>query len=285
MIWKYDEKAPILREHFWGHPRTCAYCRTHLWKLRQLPEVEIPDASIAIQSTDLFVCRACGWWKLERNVQAEFGTSHPFGGFWDRRNYGVTGALRSLDLSDLNLPIEEIRAYLMAKYTDRFDVHPRTFEEVVRDVMASLGYQARVTSYSNDGGIDVVLDGPNSSTVGVQVKRWRQKIKVEQIRAFLGALILGGHTRGIFVTTSTFQTGASGVASKAAERAVPIELIDADRFYQALQLSQVNQFDPAKFHCEASEFTSFEALHLISYDSGGCSINKTYYVWGETEDD
>jgi hypothetical protein len=285
MIWKYDEKAPVLREHFKGYPRTCAYCRTKLERLRKLPEVEIPDARIAIQVTELFACSACGWWKLERNVQAEFGTSHPSGGYWNRRDYGAAGALRSLDLTDLSLPIEEIRAYLIAKYADRFDVHPRTFEEVVRDVMAALGYQARVTSYSNDGGIDVVLDGPNSSSVGVQVKRWRQKIKVEQIRAFLGALMLGGYTRGIFVTTSTFQTGASKIASKAAERAVPIELIDADRFYQALQLSQVNQFDAATFDSVVKEFNSFEALHLTSYDAGGCSNNKTYYVWGETDND
>lgn len=287
MIWKHDDIAPLVRDHFRRWPRTCAHCNNSMELVRDLPAVEIPDVNLATQCTFLLACSACGWWKLERQVEGKFGSSHPFASRnrnWHRRCYGAAGALRSLDLADISVPVEEIRAYLTAKYGDRFDVHPRVFEEVVGGVMASLGYQARVTSYSNDGGIDVILDGPDSSTIGVQVKRWRQKIKVEQIRAFIGALILAGHTKGFFVTTSSFQSGANRIALESAERAVPVELIDSARFYDALKLSQVSQFDSASFGRELDTLAAFETLHLISYDGGGCNVERIHYIWGEIID-
>jgi restriction endonuclease Mrr len=42
----------------------------------------------------------------------------------------------------------------------------------------------------------------------VQVKRYRNAIQVEQIRSLAGAHMAHGMTRGIFVTTSSFQSGA-----------------------------------------------------------------------------
>ena len=46
-----------------------------------------------------------------------------------------------------------------------------------------LGYRARVTAYSGDDGIDVILDGDDDKAVGVQVKRYKNRIEVDQIRS------------------------------------------------------------------------------------------------------
>jgi restriction system protein len=156
---------------------------------------------------------------------------------------GSIARLRNLDLVNLDQPIEEVRAYLVAKYQDRFMLHPRLFEMVVGSVFKEFGYQSTVTSYSTDSGIDVILEGSNGETVGVQVKRYRGSIKVEQIRALAGALLLGGFTRGVFVTTSTFQRGAGPTAALAARRGVPIELVDAQRFFDALSLASAPKFN------------------------------------------
>lgn len=151
---------------------------------------------------------------------------------------GAASSLRELDLLDDDVATEEVRSFITAKFEARFEMTPAMFEEVVASVYRSFGYQTVVTGRSGDGGIDIVLDGPGDRRVGVQVKRYRNSIEVEQIRAFAGALMLRGLTRGIFVTTSMFQSGVSSEARLATARGYPIELIDAPRFYDALKLAQ-----------------------------------------------
>ena len=53
----------------------------------------------------------------------------------------------------------------------------------------------------------------------------------------MGALVLEGHTRGIFVTTSDFQSGAADVAARSAARGIPIELVNAERFLEMLHVT------------------------------------------------
>ncbi len=144
--------------------------------------------------------------------------------------------LKKLDLDDISLPLDDVSQYLLAKYEDRFSMHPRLFEEIVASAFRDAGYYARTTEYQNDGGIDVVLDGKGNKTIGVQVKRYKNSIKVSQIREFAGALIENDMTKGIFVTTSKFQGGAYQSISNFKERGIGIELMDSDRFYDALQI-------------------------------------------------
>ena len=61
---------------------------------------------------------------------------------------------------------------------------------------------------------------------------------MEQIRSFVGALYIGGMTRGVFVTTSGFQAGCQAAARLAELRGTPVELVDAERFLTALGISQ-----------------------------------------------
>ena len=89
-----------------------------------------------------------------------------------------------------------------------------------------------------DRGIDVYLDGPDESLIGVQVKRWRGAISVEQMTALTGALVVNDCTKGIFVTTSRFRRGAVEFAARSSLRGYPIELVDATKFYQTLKIAQ-----------------------------------------------
>lgn len=191
------------------------------------------------QECYLMCCGACGWWRhvidVSLSVQRDYETWHLF--------FGSIGILKPMDLKDMNIPIDEVSRYLVAKYEERFSVNPKLFEEVVANVFKQLGYHVRVTGYSNDGGIDSVLERADGSRIGVQVKRYKNKIKVEQIRAFAGALILGGMTRGIFVTTSDFQPGALKAAVSFSDKALLVELKNAYEFYEELKLVQQQQFD------------------------------------------
>lgn len=201
-------------------------------------------------------CPTCGWWTIREEVTYKKFLKIT------RVKYGAAATLQELDISDQSLPLNEIRSYLAARYDARFKVHPRRFEEVVASVYADLGYQTVVTAYSGDDGIDVILEGPQKTRTGVQVKRTKNAITAEQIRSLAGALYLKGITRGIFVTTSSFQRGATRTATLAALRGIPVELIDAPRFYAALGISQRNLYatssDPA---------APFAAVELVELDT------------------
>jgi restriction system protein len=154
------------------------------------------------------------------------------------RRRGAAAQLREFNLTGTSEPIEEIRSYLAANYDARSKIHPRVFEETVASVFRGLGYDARVTAYSGDDGIDVVLDGPDDQLIGIQVKRQANRVAVKAIRELAGALLIGGYTRGIFVTTSDFQSGAQRTADLSALSGKPIELLNAEKFFDALKLVQ-----------------------------------------------
>jgi len=247
-IWIYEESRPHDYERdeknvdrserfIVSTPDSCPYCRSLLVVLAGKPLREDAYKGMMCHERVLLGCQSCGWWSASLlDAEAPFMT-HDGGYAYLYRSHGV---LKELNPADVSIPIEELRTYLIAKYRDRFDVHPRNYEQIVGSVFSDFGFRVRVTSYSGDGGIDVfVLDGDDEATVGVQVKRYRGKITAEQIRSFVGALMLQGLTAGIYVTTSSYERGAVRTANAAeSQLGLPVTLMDARRFYDALKLAQ-----------------------------------------------
>jgi Holliday junction resolvase-like predicted endonuclease len=196
---------------------------------------------IGLPARVLGACGACGWWaywlQTGRGLLDLESGERPG---WSL--YGAIAELRRLDVADIGAPIDEVKRYLTARYESRFDCHPRLFEKTVASVFESLGYRAEATAYTRDGGVDIILRHDNGTTTGVQVKRSRNPIAVEQIRSLAGALLQGGHTAGMFVTTSRFSSAATKARRIFAERGCPIEFLDARRFFEALRISQRPQY-------------------------------------------
>jgi len=268
-IWEYRDKAKYINTDIFTSTR-CIYCR---YRLNLLPQnyderydkrklFSLPPDEII---TQVAVCPICGWWKLHR-VIADSEYWEPYyeteSSVRIHSEYGAIGSLKELDLSNVVQPIHEVRTYLSAKYTKRFNVNPRVFEETVASVFNNLGYTARVTAYSGDEGIDVVLDGPDETVIGVQVKRYKNSIQVEQIRSFAGALFLGDYTAGIFVTTSKYQPGSYNAATLSGIRGKPVELMDARRFYDALQIAQRNRFEASDRDAPFNEIPTSELIGI-----------------------
>jgi len=229
-IWEYkDQSREAIIEVFYH--LSCIYCNGEFDNIEQ--EASEDDyLGVFPSSKNINVCKVCGWWRV---FQA-FALVEEFD--WHQSIGGAVGSLRELNLSDIAVPLDEVRAFLAAKYEARFSIHPRLFEETVASVFSDLGYAVDVTAYSNDGGIDVILTQNGTDFIGVQVKRYAEKIEAEQIRALTGALIINGFTKGVFVTTSRFSKGAYKTAGLAYQRGIPIELIDAPKFYEALGIAQ-----------------------------------------------
>ncbi|HEX5715458.1 MAG TPA: restriction endonuclease [Thermoanaerobaculia bacterium] len=249
-MWDYSEANRLLTLES-VTAAACIFCR---YEMLRLPAQKFEAGSKTLLA-QISICRCCGWWSAYRVHQGEHARTAGIAEGYS----GTLGCLKELDLNDVSVPLEAIRQHLAAKSDSIFNVHPRLFEDVVCGVFRDLGWQARATAYSGDDGIDVVLDGPEDCTIGVQVKRYRRerRIEAEQIRSFAGALLLKGHTKGVFVTTSDFRRGARRAASEYAAIGFPIELVNAKQFLKALGIAQIRTFQ-------------IDADRLVRYILGTC---------------
>ena len=111
------------------------------------------------------------------------------------------------------------------------------FEQLVVQLLIKMGYgslqlnQDAVTKKTNDEGIDgvVTADKLGFDSIYVQAKQWKASSTVSrpEIQQFLGALAGQGATKGIFITTAKFSTGAVDFAKK--QMTAKIVFIDGER--------------------------------------------------------
>ncbi len=235
-MWEYGEAGRLLTISS-VYSDDCIFCQTPLLRL----PAQSFEAGVKHLFVQLAICPHCGWWSVFRVHQNEYERT---AGMAESLS-GTIGCLKELDLNDISAPLDEVRQYLIAKKESVFDCDPKLFEDVVCSVFKDLGWNARATAYVGDRGIDVILDGPDGSTTGVQVKRYKKerRIEAEQIRSLAGALLQNGHTKGIFITTSEYRKGAREAAREFTAIGYPIELIDAERFLAALGIAQHNSFE------------------------------------------
>lgn len=100
---------------------------------------------------------------------------------------------------------------------------PREFEKLVVMLLQKMGYggeikqSGSVTSYTNDGGIDGIIkeDVLGLGRIHIQAKRYAQNNSVgrEEIQKFVGALAVAQSNKGVFITTSSFSSGAATYAN------------------------------------------------------------------------
>lgn len=102
----------------------------------------------------------------------------------------------------------------------RVELSPREAEKLVQEWLVKLGFpEARVTQYSQDGGVDVLTD-----EFAVQVKRWRKgnNLGVRDVRELFGVATKLGK-RPMFFTTSS---ASSAAMAEANELSIPIIQFD-----------------------------------------------------------
>lgn len=93
---------------------------------------------------------------------------------------------------------------------------PDFFERLVVEVLVSMGYGGTIQDAgqalgkSGDGGIDGVIkeDRLGLDSIYIQAKRWESSVGRPEIQAFAGALMGLNATRGVFITSSDFTSGA-----------------------------------------------------------------------------
>ena len=118
---------------------------------------------------------------------------------------------------------------------------PTFFERVIVDLLVGMGYggshekAALRLGRSGDSGIDGVIDEDRLGLdrIYVQAKRYAAHVSVQrpEIQAFVGSLVGFGATKGVFVTTSRFSSGAKDYAEQIPQRVI---LIDGDRLTELM---------------------------------------------------
>lgn len=103
---------------------------------------------------------------------------------------------------------------------------PYHFEKVVLNLFDKMGYgETQVTPKSGDGGIDGIISQDNLGfdKIYIQAKRYAEnKVRELEIRNFIGAMSRDA-SKGIFVTTSTFDEKAVEKAKDASQKIILID--------------------------------------------------------------
>jgi len=132
------------------------------------------------------------------------------------------------------------RSVLAAELLEKVrKVNAAAFERLVLKLLGAMGYggsnlEPLHTGSSGDGGIDGIIseDKLGLDRIYLQAKRYSadNTVQASEIRNFLGAL-MGKGDRGVFLTTSTFTSGA-----RAAVKGVParIVLIDGEELVELM---------------------------------------------------
>jgi restriction system protein len=104
------------------------------------------------------------------------------------------------------------------------DLTPFEFENLINNLFGRIGFDAKSTQASRDGGVDVVAFDARpilGGKVVIQAKRYKNVVGVSAVRDLYGTMINEGANKGILVTTSHYGKDAYEFAKDK-----PIELID-----------------------------------------------------------
>lgn len=114
---------------------------------------------------------------------------------------------------------------------------PREFEKIVVSLLQKMGYggeienSGEVTQYSNDKGIDGIIkeDVLGFGRIHIQAKRYKRDNKIgrEDLNKFVGALAGTQSSKGVFITTSSFNKNALEYANSLT--GITLVLIDGEK--------------------------------------------------------
>lgn len=195
-----------------------------------------------------------------------------FAPFWPERSktLAVGPALETSD--EISDPIEviedavaRIEVNVGQDLLGRFrESHPDFFEQAVVDLLLKMGYggaaqRGQRLGGSNDEGVDGLIDQDalGLDQVYIQAKRYKDGNNVgrESIQAFVGALHGFGASRGVFLTTSAFTSGAIDYAQKVPSRII---LIDGARLVELMIAYRVGVQEKQQFSAVEVDEDYFE---------------------------
>jgi restriction system protein len=154
----------------------------------------------------------------------------------------ISTTLNSTPDETIDLAYKQINNVLKTEILVRvLDGTPEFFEKLIIELMLAMGYggshleAGQHLGQSNDGGIDGIIkeDRLGLDTIYLQAKRYASHNTVGRpdIQKFAGSLLGNNATKGVFVTTSSFTSGAKDYAHNLTQKII---LIDGDELTNLL---------------------------------------------------
>ena len=182
----------------WRYINMCPYCN------HALTSKVLPATLPRFVSTSLRYCLNCGWWDTEEDCHVEYPDPA------DPKHYVAQtvhrrAVLREFDVAGSDVPVMALRQHLITHPTALHQLNPHRLERLVESIFRDfMSCEAVHIGGPGDGGVDLILvHGPRRYVV--QVKRRQSASKAESVksvREFIGAMVISGETRGIFVSTA-----------------------------------------------------------------------------------
>jgi restriction system protein len=173
---------------------------------------------------------------IDINVLNEFPEYQEFR---QRRRAPEEASHQAPVLEDLKTPDEllaesyqNIRDALAAEILEKVkSCSPTFFERVVVETIVSMGYggtlqdAGQAVGKSNDGGIDGIIkeDRLGLDLIYLQAKKWEATVGRPELQAFAGALLGKQANKGVFITTSSFSSGAREFVKSIASNIILID--------------------------------------------------------------
>lgn len=229
----------------WHHYSACRWCGAGL------SYFDDSDPLGRFTRIERRTCHGCGWWDTDAYLPAERdGKDHS--GFSIHRR----AILKKFDITSADVPVADLARHVTKYPQSVFRVEPYKLEELVANVFSrTMDCTVQWLGGPGDGGIDLLLV-QGDHTWAVQIKRKSSPdspIRVALIREFVGAIVIEGITKGIFVTTSSFTKPALRTAVRAMHRPglSRVDLMDGSRLIECCRLaSSMNSTRAASEHYE-----------------------------------
>jgi hypothetical protein len=223
----------------WHYFKNCHYCKTELVDIKT-NGLQLPSNIEKIIARE---CPNCGWWEAEEELPVSVDDET---GSYSGRSIHRRAILREFDVAGSDVPIDSLRRHIIKHPNILHSINPYSLEKLVGDVFSEhMDCNAIHVGGPNDGGIDIILvDGKRRYVVQVKRRMYHDSVEsVSGIREFVGAMVLHGTLKGLFVSTaSRFSRSAQETANKAKEKGILeyIELVDGNKLKNLCRLSKGN---------------------------------------------
>lgn len=136
----------------------------------------------------------------------------------------------------LYIPSKPTASKPRAKYTknDIKNINDwRMFEKFISDCFKEHGYKTTLTSATNDGGKDIIVE-KNGVKTYIECKYWQtgHSIGRELIQKLAGAAMMDGVKNAIFITTSSYHSNAYDAARALNSNGFNIQLWDTNKLLE-----------------------------------------------------
>lgn len=234
------------QETFYNKRGWCPFCLIETPKVHHNPEAryDIWPGGAFWEIESVWSCPTCGWW--EHEFYRETDAPQESLKIWEVE---VNSAiLRKYEVGDKSVPIEVLKDYIVENPDKIFSIHDKKMEELVASVFREHhNCTVEIVGKACDGGIDLILIDSDVPTL-IQVKRRTNPSAVESvsvIRELLGATLLAGSNKCIFVTTANhFSNPAKDAANEALKRSFvkTYDLIDCEKFFAIMNLYKKDDY-------------------------------------------